>query len=396
VDRTGVSTETGLLSQWPAGGPKLAWKTTGLGMGFSTPSIADGVIYLMGTKDQTEYVIALEVAGGKRIWDLEVGKMGRQHPGPRSTPTIDGDVLYVVSSDGNLVCAELKQGKVRWKKNFGTDFRGRRGSWDYAESPLIDGDVLVCTPGGDDATIVALKKQTGTLIWKSSIKGLESKPRQGRPGPPFSNAAYASVIKAEVDGAKQYIQFLSGGVVGVDAKDGRLLWHYDNPANGTANCSTVIFHDGCVFAGSGYGTGAGCAQLKSKGGKFDAEERYFVKELQNHHGGMILVGDHVYGTGSGTLLCVNFKTGKIAWQERSVGKGSIAYADGHLVVRSEQGPLALVEANPAGYKEKGRFNQPDRSKLSAWPHPVIAGGKMYIRDEDILMCYDVKAGTAAK
>jgi outer membrane protein assembly factor BamB len=395
ADRTGVSQETGLLKEWPKGGPKLAWKATGLGSGYATPSIASGVVYLLGTKGEREFLIALSAQDGKRLWETEMGRVAgqndRQYPGPRSTPTIDGDVLYVIGSDGKLVCAELKGGKVRWHKDLKADFRGQPGNWAYAESPLVDGDVLVCTPGGQTSTLVALKKKTGDVIWKSVVTGSEGGGRQ------YATAGYASVIIAEVDGVKQYIQFLSGGVVGVAAKDGKLLWHYDKPANRTANCSTPIFHDGRVLAASGYGTGGGCVQLKSNAGKFEAEEVYFVKELQNHHGGIVLVGDHVYGTGANSLLCIDFKTGKIAWQERGVGKGSVAYADGHLYVRSENGPVALVEASPSGYKEKGRFDQPERSNLKSWPYPVIAGGKMYLRDQDILLCYDVKAaGMAAK
>lgn len=384
-DRTGVSKETGLLKQWPKDGPKLLWKTTGLGDGFSTPSVAGGKVYLLGARNgKTEYLIALDANGGKELWATPFGQMTGGHAGPRSTPTVDGDSVYVISSNGILICADADRGTIRWQKDFKKDFNGRSGGWAYTESPLIDGDVLVCTPGGDDAALVALNKKNGEVIWKSAIKGLP----QGRRRP-YTTAGYSSVIVAEADGVKQYIQFLNGGVVGVDAKDGTFLWNYDNPANGTANCSTPLFQDDCVFAASAYGTGGGLATLKKEGDKFTATQKYFVKGMQNHHGGMVLVDGHIYGTGGNTLLCVNFKTGAIAWQDRSVGKGSVAYADGHLYVRSEKGPIALVEATPTGYKEKGRFVQPDRSEKNAWAHPVIAGGKLYIRDWDILLCYDV-------
>ena len=208
--------------------------------------------------------------------------------------------------------------------------------------------------------------------------------------PEGDGAGYSSVIAADVHGQRQYIQFLGRGVVGVAADDGRYLWRYDKPANGTANISTPVYHDGAVFAASAYGKGGGLARLTRDGDRVQAEEVYFNKKMQNHHGGMVLVGDHVYGTNGSSLLCVNFKTGKIAWQDRCVGKGSVAYADGHLYVRSESGPAALVEATPEGYKEKGRFNQPERSSQRAWPHPVIAGGKLYLRDWDRLFCYDIK------
>lgn len=385
-DRTGLSTETGLLKQWPAGGPKLLWKATGLGDGFSTPAIADGRIYLVGTKGKEEFLRILDLKDGKQLAETSIGAMAGGHPGPRSTPTVDGDRVYVISSDGKLVCTDSVNGTVQWKKDLKADFAGKTGSWAYAESPLIDGDVLVCTPGGETATLVALDKKTGTVIWKAPVAGLPGGKRRS-----YATAAYSSVIVAGVGNTRQYIQFLSGGVVGISAKDGKLLWHYDNPANGTANCSTPIFHDGAVFAASAYGTGGGLAKIVTEaGGGFRAEQAYFVKPMQNHHGGMVLVGDHIYGTGANTLLCVEFKTGKIAWQERSVGKGSVAYADGHLYVRSEGGPIALVEATPAGYREKGRFDQPDRSSKRAWAHPVIAGGRLYLRDWDVLLCYDIK------
>jgi outer membrane protein assembly factor BamB len=382
-DRTGLSPETGLLKEWPAQGPKLLWKATGLGDGFSTPSLAAGRIYLMGAQGKEERLIALNSADGKELWVTPFGTMTGGHPGPRCTPTVDGDRVYALSSDGKLVCADAANGTIHWKKDLKADFAGKSGGWAYAESPLIDGDLLICTPGGDSATLVALDKKTGAEVWKAAVTGLPG----GRRG--YATAAYSSPIVAVVDGQKQYIQFLSGGVVGIDAKTGQFLWHYDKPANGTANCSTPIFRDGAVFAASAYGTGGGLARLRRDGMEYKAEEAYFVKAMQNHHGGMVLVGDHLYGTGSGTLLCINFKTGAIAWQERCVGKGSVAYADGHLIVRGESGPVALVEANPEAYKEKGRFAQPDRSPKAAWPHPVIAGGKLYLRDWDNLFCYDL-------
>jgi outer membrane protein assembly factor BamB len=390
-DRTGVSKETGLLKEWPKGGPKLLWKADGLGGGFSTPSVAGGRIYLLGTEGKKELLIALAAKDGKPVWRREVGAEAGGHPGPRSTPTVDGDFVYAISSDGKLVCATTAKGEVKWRKDLKAEFGGVHGNWAYAESPLIDGDVLVCTPGGEDATLVALKKKTGDLIWKAPVKGFPAK--EGRRGKKraYATAAYSSAIVADIGGVRQYIQFLSGGVVGVAAKDGKLLWHYDSPANATANIATPIYRDGRVFAASAYGTGGGAAKITRDGDKFTVQQEYFVRALQNHHGGMVLVGDHIYGTGANTLLCVNFKTGKVAWQNRSIGKGSVASADGRLYVRGERGAVALVEANPAGYKERGRFEQPDRSDQMAWPHPVIAGGKLYLRDWDVLLCYDVKA-----
>ncbi len=390
-DRTGVSKEIGLLKQWPTDGPPLLWKIKGLGDGFSTPSVANGRIYVMGTRQgRNELVLCLDAKDGKELWSTHLGQMTGGHPGPRCTPTVDGDRVYALSSDGKLACLDAATGEKKWGKDFRADFGGRAGGWAYAESPLIDGDVLVCTPGGDKATLATMNKRTGDVLWKAELASLSGQKRS------YTTAGYSSVIVAETGGVKQYVQFLHGGVVGVAAGDGKLLWHYDKPANGTANCSTPIFRDGCVFAASAYGNGGGLARITREGTDFAAKEEYFLKVMQNHHGGMILIGDHVYGTGAATLLCVDFKTGKIAWNERSVGKGSVAFADGHLYVRSENGPLALVEATPTGYKEKGRFNQPDRSDKKAWPHPVIAGGKLYVRDWDTLLCYDVRDKSTAR
>jgi outer membrane protein assembly factor BamB len=389
-DRTDRSPETGLLKSWPKEGPKLLWKATGLGGGYSTPSIAAGRIYLLGAQGKDEYLIALDAKDGSRVWATRIGLEAGGKPAPRSTPTIDGSLAYVISSDGKLVCADTGSGKVRWQKDLKADFGGRSGGWAYAESPLVDGDALVCTPGGKTATVVKLNKATGELLWKAPVAGLNAAKGE------YTTAGYSSPVSAEIGGVRQYVQFISGGVVGVAARDGKLLWHYDHPANTTANCSTPIVRGDAVFAASAYGNGGGRADVTKDGGAFKATEAYFVKAMQNHHGGMVLVGDHVYGTGSGTLLCVDFRSGKVAWNERSVGKGSVTYADGRLYVRGENGPVALVEATPEGYKETGRFSPPERSKEPAWPHPVVAGGRLYLRDWDVLLCYDVKDMTARR
>ncbi|MFO0876193.1 MAG: PQQ-binding-like beta-propeller repeat protein [Gemmataceae bacterium] len=393
-DRTGISKEKGLLTRWADGPPKLLWKATGLGGGYSTPSMVGGKLYVMGAKDMPderrvkgtfdESVLCLDTATGKELWATKIGQTMGDWAGPRSTPTIDQGRAYAISSNGVLACLDAEKGTLIWQKDLRKEFGGRVGPWAYAESPLIDGEVLVCTPGGEKAALVALQKKDGSVIWRATTKGLKSD--RGS----YASAAYASAIVAESGNVKQYVQFLSGGVIGVAAKDGKVLWHYEAPANRTANCSTPLFHDDSVFAASSYGTGGGRARVVRDGDSFKAEEMYFVKKMQNHHGGLILLDGHIYGTGSNTLLCVNFKDGSEAGSARSAGKGSITYADGHLYHRGEDGTVCLVEANP-GLKERGRFKQPDRSKLPAWAHPVVANGVLYIRDWDVLYAYDVKA-----
>ena len=399
-DRTGLSTETGLLKEWPEDGPKLVWKIEGLGHGYGSPSIRDGKIYILGTKGSTEYLRCLAVADGEELWAREIGSETRSYPGPRSTPTVDAELVYAISSDGKLVCCDRLKGTVVWNKNFQSDYGGKAGNWFYAESPLIDEDKLICTPGGSSATMLCLHKKTGKDIWRTAVslkmnettgKGGFGKGGKGKGGKKeYSTAGYSSAIVAEVGGVRQYVQFLSGGVVGVAAKDGKLLWHFDD-IGGNANCSTPIFSDDSVFVSAGYGSGCGRAKLTLDNGKMKAEKVYHERGLANHHGGVLLLDGYVYGTGSAALMCVKFEDGSTAWSSRGVGKGSVAYADGHLYARGENGNVALIEANPKSYKEKGRFAQPGRSSQKAWAHPVIAGGKLYLRDWDALFVYDIKA-----
>ncbi len=380
--RDSVSTETGLLQQWPAGGPPLIWKATALGGGYSTPSIAAGRIYGMSYRGEDEMVWALDDAAGRQIWVSRTGpaERGVGYPeGPRATPTLDGDLLYTLGAGGNLACLETASGKLRWQKSFKQDFGGRMMSgWGYSESPLVDGDKLVCTPGALKGTIIALNKKTGDLIWQS--KGFTDK------------SAYSSLIIAEIGGVRQYIQLTDASVAGVAADDGRLLWRAPRKGE-TAVIPTPIFYDNHVYVTSGYRVGCNLFKITFAGGAFKAEEVYASKDMQNHHGGVVRIGEYLYGhSDSKGWICQEFKTGKVVWQNPGVGKGSVGYADGHLYLRSEgsKGTIALVAATPEGYKEQGRFDQPDRSRQNSWPHPVIANGKLYLRDQDLLLCYDVK------
>lgn len=382
--RTGVSAETGLLKEWPKDGPKLLWKATGLGGGYSTPAVAGGRIFVMGSRDNEEYLLALNVQDGKILWSTKIGAVGENegpnYPGPRATPTVEADALYTLGSDGDLVCIDPMNGKIRWQKNLTRELEGNRGIWAYCESPLVDGDVLICTPGGTVATMLAMNKKDGTIIWKAVVEG-------------GNQAGYASAIAAEVDHVKQYVQFLGSGVVSVAAADGRFLWRYNKNVGGQS-CGTPIFYDGCIFTsagGQGASGGDALLRLNPDGQRVQPKEVYLVHAMNNHHGGVVRIGDYLYGTGGAALVCMDFKTGKVMWKDRGVGKGSLVAADGHLYVRNEQGTVALVEATTAAYREKGRFRQPQRSRFPAFQHPVVAGGRLYLRDEDMLFCYDVKA-----
>jgi outer membrane protein assembly factor BamB len=383
--RDGISKETGLLKQWPENGPPELWRVADVGDGYSTPAIVGDTLYLMGNEGtDNEFVQARSVKDGSQIWSVRVGKVGPndspQYPGARSTPTVDGDLLYALGSNGDLVCLTRASGKIRWQKNLREDFGGEPGKWAYAESPLVDGDKLVCTPGGKEATIVALNKKTGDVIWKSTVPGGDK-------------AAYASAIIVNTGGVRQYVQFLQNGVVGVQADNGKFLWRYERTAKGSpANIPTPAERDGFVYTATGLG-GGGLVKLKIEPGEITADEVYFSKKLPTAIGGVVLVGDSMYGTSSQSILCVDFKSGEVKWQTRGTGAGSILFADGNLYVHGEDGKVTLVEATPEAYRVRGSFSPNDpperKSRESAWAYPVVANGRLYIRDKNVLWCYDV-------
>jgi alcohol dehydrogenase (cytochrome c) len=605
-ERTARSKETGLLQEWPKDGPPLAWNVKGLGGGDSTPSVANGRIYGMSHRGSDEIVWALSEKDGKEVWAVRIAPAHSQNfpqskEGPSCTPTTDGDRLYVMGLAGNVACLLAADGKVVWQRNLMADFGGRMPMWSFRESPLVDGDKVICTPGSDAAMLVALDKLTGNPIWKTqmpgssegapvgaggggpgapggraggsapgvtgtkdpdlfigehfamrafsskipngkylaklyfaetyegitgpgqrvfsfnvqghefkdfdiwvtaggprkayiqtvpvevtnsefriaftpqvenpAIKAIEvipqgdaasggassagtirikaglsssftdssgqvwqpdsgfeggmtnpgiggipgafggapggADPGRGRPGGGFggfggSGAAYASPIAIDFGGQRQYVQLTAKALVGVAASDGRFLWQYDRPANRMGiNCSTPIFHEGMVFAASAYGAGGGAVKLsRDSSAAVKAEEVWSSRQMENHHGGVILHDGSLFGSnggnGGGYLICLDFKTGEVLWNEkdsdkRRVTKGSVAFADGRIYYRTEEGPIVLIEPSRKEYLERGRFNQPDRTDKPAWAHPVIANGKLYIRDQDTLFCYDVKA-----
>jgi outer membrane protein assembly factor BamB len=365
-----------------------------IGDGYSTPVVVGDRIYLMSNRGmENEFVQALSTKDGKTIWTTRVGNVGNPNQNPnypkaRSTPTVDGSLIYALGSDGDLACLEAKSGKIRWLKNLRKEFGGQPGEWAYAESPLVDGDVVVVTPGGAEATMVALNKKSGALVWKSAIPGGDA-------------AGYASAIVVQGGGRKQYVQLLSKGLVGVDAKTGQFLWRYKEAAKGPAQYFTPVARGEYVYVGA-LGVGGALVRLKAKdGGGVEAEQVYFTRGLPNGIGGAVLVGDYLYGTdiAVGPLIAVEFATGKVKWNAESIGRVSIAYADGHLYLHGLNGDVALVEATPEGYREKGRFTppaQPKHKQVGQFPemafcYPVIANGRLYIRDLGTLWAYDIKA-----
>ena len=389
-ERTGISTETGLLKEWPKDGPKLLWQLKDIGSGYSTPAVVGDRLYLLSNEGlENEFVQALNVQDGKRIWSTRLGNVGNpkqqpNFPAARSTPTVDGELLYALGSDGDLACVETATGKVRWQKNLRKDFDGKPGDWAYSESPLIDGNSLICTPGGSEATLVALDKKTGALIWKCAV-------------PAGDDAAYASPIVSDSAGTRQYVQMLKKGLVGVEAKTGKFLWRYDKTVSRYgANIPSPVASDGFIYS-AGAGTGGALIKLKTVEGAIQPEQVYFSPKLPTAIGGDVKLGDLLYGTTGEALTCFAFATGDVKWQDRALGAASLCYADGRLYLHGENGDAALVEPSADGYHEKGRFTPPDQPKRingmeKAWTYPVVANGRLFLRDHGALWCYDVKAG----
>ena len=394
-NRDAICTETGLLKNWPESGPKLLWELTGLGRGYSSLAIVGDRLYTMGDitieSGKAQCVLAYELSGRKRLWATRVGPT--HSDGPRCTPTVDDGLIYAVGTSGDVVCIDADTGKVRWSKNFQEDLGGGKNpQWKFSESPLVDGDKLLCTPGGRDAVMVALDKKTGELIWKCSM------PDIGRSGK--DEAGYSSIVVTEAGGLRQYVQLTNKGLIGVAAKDGRFLWGYNRIANQTANIPTPVIYGQYVFCSTAYKTGSALLKLTAAGNGVDAKEVYFLDAgtFQNHHGGFVRIGDYIYGGhdhGKGKPTCIEMKTGKVMWQEAQPGGGSTAvlYADGHLYFRYQDNLMALIEANPQRYNLKSTFKLPKRPGMSGpgWSHLVIADGKLYVRHADVLMVYDVKA-----
>ncbi|MEN3326062.1 MAG: outer membrane protein assembly factor BamB [Acidobacteriota bacterium] len=372
-NRDGISKETGLLKQWPADGPPLVWKATGAGNGYSSFSISDGKLYTMGLRGDREFVIAFDVTTGKEAWATAHGSAFRNDRGngPRGTPTVDGNRVYALGGNGDLSALDARTGKIVWSKNVLAEFGGSNIQWGISESPLVLGNKVLVNPGGPGASIVALNKADGSVIWKSQSDG----------------AGYSSGVPVEVNGATQVVFFTKERAVGLDAKDGRLLWDYSRPSNNIANVATPVVRANRVFISSDYGTGGGVVEIKPDN---KAQEVWFSKDMRNHHSSSVLIGDYLYGFSSSILTAIKFDTGEIAWRDRSVGKGSLVYADGNLYCLSERGVVGLVEATPTGYKEKGRFRIP-QGDLETWTHPVVAGGRLYLRDQDTIYAFDVKA-----
>lgn len=386
LHRDGLSPEKGLLRSWPAEGPRLLWQADSIGSGYSAPAVAGNRLFVLSNEGlDLEFVLALSVESGKKLWSAQLGKVGKpdqrpNYPAARSTATVEGDRLWALSSDGDLACLEAESGNRVWARNLVAEFGGDSGVWAYSESPLVLGERVICTPGGPTATLLALDKTTGAVLWKCAT-------------PEGDKAAYSSAITVEIDGSLQVVQCLEKGVVGVDARSGELLWRYTKTADGSPAVIPTPVARGNLIYSAGARTGGGLVEILRSGDGFTAEPVYFSNKLPTAIGGAVRVGDYLYGAASQALLCVEFATGAIRWEERSVAPGSLLFADGNLILHGESGDVALLEATAEGYRERGRFtppNQPDRGQAKAWAYPALADGRLYLRDWTSLWCYDLR------
>ncbi|QDT31803.1 PQQ-binding-like beta-propeller repeat protein [Thalassoglobus polymorphus] len=394
-NRDGKLVGTGLKLDWTKNQPKHLWTIEGMGRGYASLSAADGKLYTTGNLPDGQAVICVDVNTKELVWSTPLTNQAPKHgyPGSRCTPTLDGEYCYVVTSDGEIVCLKSSDGEVVWRRDFKKDFNGKMMSgWGFSESPLVDGDWVLCTPGGQDAIIVALDKKTGKDVWRTSVPNLGEKGKDG--------AGYSSIVVSEAAGVKQYVQLVGKGLIGVRASDGKLLWNYNRVANGTANIPTPVPFDDHVFASTGYGTGAVLVKLSRDGSGVKATEEYFLdsKTFQNHHGGMIQEGEYLYAGhqhNKGFPICLHIPTGKVQWlgkirreKPEMSGSAAITYVDGQIIFRYQNGTVALVQATPDGFELNGSFT-PDYQDDKTWSHPVVYEGKLYLREQDKLMCYEL-------
>lgn len=404
-NRDGISRENGLLKTWPKDGPRLVWSFDQAGLGYSGPAIVQDRMYFSSGRGDSEYLVAFDIKSGqtpKELWSAKIGPLfqwkGNQwNTGPNATPTIGAGRVFALGGFGDLICVDATSGKEFWRKNLPRDFAGEVNpiggglqeptplGWGYASAPLLDGDRLICVPGGTKGLIAALNAATGDLIWQSKDV--------------TDQASYSSPIAAEIGGVRQYVQATNTGIVGIAARDGKRLWSYvRNPAYDDVVIATPIVHDGYIFASVGFAQGCDLIRLAPHGGDFKVETVFSNKSIENRDGGVVMIDGHIYGHSENKgWFCQEFTTGKNKWSEkRKLGRGSIMFVDGLLVCCAEEGgEIVVIEATPNGWNEKGRFKLPKESSQRQpsgrlWTHPVVANGRLYIRDQELLYCFDLR------
>lgn len=404
--RSDVSTEAGLLKQWPSEGPRLLWIFKNAGVGYSGPAIVGDRLYITGGRQGTEYLMALDLRTAKNgavaeVWSVPLGPTfdwegNKWSAGPSATPTVTASVVFALGGRGDLICVETSKGRLIWRKNLPMDLEAevnpigggpKKLGWGFAWAPLVDGEQLICLPGGPKGTLAALNKRTGAVLWRSDEA--------------TDQAAYTSPMAAEFDGVRQYVTLTNRGLIGVEAKTGRTLWNWqrEEPYR-TEVVNSPIIKSPFVFVTVGAGNGCDLLRVSRGGGMFKAETIYHNKNLANHHGNVVQLDNHLYGfSESGGWTCLDFQSGEAVWNERQkLRAGALTYADGHFYCYSEtDGAVVLIQASTSGWDEKGRFTIPQQSTLrkpsgKIWTPPVVAGGKLFLRDQELVFCYDVAAG----
>jgi len=386
--RDNISADTGLLKEWKQA-PQLAWQIKTVGAGYSSVSVAKGRIYTAGDDGDSSYVFAINVVDGSQLWKAKLGRPGggSGYAGPRATPTVDGDTIYMISQFGDVVAYRAADGNELWRKNLNSDLGGKMASgWGNSESLVVEGDKILCTPGGKQGTMAAFNKKTGELVWRSTEL--------------TDPAAYMAPVVVDLGGVRQAITLTHQSVAAINVADGKLVWRADRPGQTAVIPTPVVHIDKAnpnvahVFTTSGYGVGCDLFKITAEGGKFTPSKVYTNKNMVNHHGGVILLDAHVYGYSDGKgWTCMDLISGEAKWKDKDLlGKGTISYADNRFYLRDEKsGDIVLLEATPEKHEERGRLKQPERSGKNAWPHLVIANGKLFVRDQASLFCYDIKA-----
>lgn len=379
-ERSDVSSETGLLRQWPDDGPRREWLFENAGRGYAGFSTAEGTLFTMGTREEQEILLALDAKTGRELWATPIGEVfvEERGDGPRGTPTVNGGNVYAMGSRGDLIAANASDGVALWRVSM-LELGGKVPTWGYTESVLVDGERVICTPGGDQGAVVALDKRDGTVLWQSTEF--------------TAPAQYASPIVFEFNGERQYAQLTMESLVGLSPEDGSLLWEKDWSGR-TAVISTPIYHDGHIYVSSAYGAGCMLVRLKPD---HEVEEVYANKVMKNHHGGVLRIDGYLYGYSDGAgWVCQDFLTGEEVWSSKKLGKGALSSADGMLYCLEEaRGRVVLVEASPRGWTEVSRFELEPQSETrkpngKIWTHPVISNGRLYLRDQELIFCFNVK------
>lgn len=390
--RSNLSGETGLLQEWPTGGPPLLWTVSGLGEGIASVSVAGGRLYTVGYRDDGEFLWALDAKSGQKLWARRAGPVVKENSLMRwlsqRTSTLDEDRLYTITARGELFCLRTSDGEEVWRKSYPNDFLSPRPAWGFCDYPLVDGEKLICCPAGPGATIVALKKQTGQILWQTAV--------------PDANAAgYAATIVTDATGIRQYVLFLSKGLVGVAADDGRILWRYHGTAARIASSYTPIARGDFVFSANGYGGGMALLELSRSGEEIVAKEHYHHSfPFDPFQDSTVRVGEYIYAFRSpGSPVCIEMKTGNLAWgpvATNTKGKAALTFADRHLYIRRASGLMVLVEATPEAYREKGSFQIPEPEEAMGVTFPVVANRRLYLRDNSRLLCYNIAKGALAE